>query len=67
MSDYQPPQINYTEEELKCFAQRAAAKMSRNHLSGKDSSEGPDGMHNGITSSHGSKRILLVLSGKRGH
>ena len=62
-------QINYTEEELKHFAHRAAAKMaSRNHVGkeplkqeGVAASEGQSSdMYNGVTSSHGSKSGVLV-------
>ena len=53
-------QILYTPEELKSFAQKAAARSSKSQLTGQEDGQILD-IHNGVTSSHGSKFVCWCI------
>ncbi len=55
-------QICYTPEELKGFAQKAAARASKSQLAAQEDVQ-LMGIHNGITSSHGSKCWCMLEGG----
>ncbi len=44
---------------MKYFAQRAA-KMARNHVIGDHDNQQAN-IHNGVTSSHGSKQMIFIV------